>query len=108
MWFFSVPSFDWGEKVVIFGVGKVSSVHIDEKKKDISVLSKDPTEKLGDTKITAEAKYSISFQDHCNGSNSILFVNAIKMYQFKAKYIRNKTISIVHRKNVRQISQLIT
>ena len=108
MWFLSVPSFDWGENVVIFGAGKISSVHIDKKKKDIPVLSKGPTEKLDDTKITVEAKYSISFQDPCNGSNSILFVNAIKMYQFKARYIRNKTIFIVHRKNFKKISQLIT
>ena len=44
--------------------------------------------------LTAEAKYPINFTQsgkrfvlslHCNGSNSFLFVNATKIYQFKAK-----------------------
>ena len=43
--------------------------------------------------LTAEAKYPINFKQsgkifvlslHCNGSNSFLFVNATKVYQFKA------------------------
>ena len=43
---------------------------------------------------TAKAKYTINFTEsgkrfvlslHYNGSNSFLFVNAIKMYQFKAE-----------------------
>ena len=44
--------------------------------------------------MTAEAQYSISFSRpnikfclslHYNGSNSFLFVNATKLYQFRAK-----------------------
>ena len=43
--------------------------------------------------LAAEAKYPINFTQsgkrfvlslHCNGSNSFLFVNATKIYQFKA------------------------
>ena len=46
------------------------------------------------TVLTAEAKYPINFTQsekrfvlslHCNGRNSFLFVNATKLYQFKAK-----------------------
>ena len=71
-----------------------SSVHLDNKNKDILFLGKSPRQGLDDTKITAEAKYTINFTYsgkkfvlslHYNGSNSFLFVNVVKMYQFKAK-----------------------
>ena len=57
-----------------------SSLHIDNKGKD--------------TTLTTEAIYAINFTQpnkrfvlslHYNGSNSFLFVNATKIYQFKAK-----------------------
>ena len=35
------------------------SVHIDSKKKDISILGIGPTQGLNDTTLTAEAKYLI-------------------------------------------------
>ena len=71
-----------------------SSVHIDNKKKDILILGFGPTQELDDTTLTAEAQYSINFSRsnrkfclslHYNGSNSFLFVNATKIYQFKVK-----------------------
>ena len=57
---FSFPNFDWG-KNVIFGVGNSSSTHIDNKKKDILILGKGPTQGLDDTTIAAEAEYCIIF-----------------------------------------------
>ena len=72
-----------------------SSVHVDNKNKDILGLGEVPTHRLDDTTITAEAKYPINFAElgkrfvlslHYNGGNSFLFVSAVKMYQFKAKY----------------------
>ena len=71
-----------------------SSVHIDNKGKDISILGKGSSKRLDSTTLTAEAKYPINFTQsgkrfilslHYNGSNSFLFVNATKVYQFKAK-----------------------
>ena len=38
-----------------------SSVHINNKNKDILVSSEGPTEGLDDTSLTAEAKYPINF-----------------------------------------------
>ena len=38
-----------------------SSVHTDNKNKDILILGKGPTQGLGDTTLTAEAKYSVNF-----------------------------------------------
>ena len=69
-------------------------MHIDNKNKDILILGEGPIQGLDDTTLTAEAKYSINFSTsnkkfclslHYNESKSSLFVNAIKIYQFKAK-----------------------
>ena len=38
-----------------------SSVHIDNKKKDISIFGKGPTQRLDDTMLTAKAQYSVNF-----------------------------------------------
>ena len=66
---------------------------IDNKKKDILILGKGPTQRLENT-LTAEKMYSINFTVtknkfclslHYNGANSYLFVNGTKIYKFKAK-----------------------
>ena len=71
-----------------------SSVHVDNKGKDILILGEGPTHGLYDITVTAEAIYAINFTQlnkrfvlslHYNGSNSFLFVNATKVYQFKEK-----------------------
>ena len=71
-----------------------SSVHVNNKGKDIFPLGEGPTQGLDHTTLTADAKYSINFTKsgkrfvlslHHNGSNSFLFVNATKAYQFKVK-----------------------
>ena len=70
-----------------------SSAHIDNKKKDILVPGKGPTQGLEHT-LSAEKMYSINFtltknkfclSLHYNGANSYLFVNGIEIYKFKAK-----------------------
>ena len=47
-----------------FGVDNSLSVHTSNRKNDILVLGESPTQGLDDTEITAEAIYSIIFQDH--------------------------------------------
>ena len=80
------------KNVIIFGADMSSTVHIDNKNKDILILGEVPAQGLDDTTLTAEAKYPINFTQprkrfvlnvHYNGSNSFLFVNATKIYQFK-------------------------
>ena len=70
-----------------------SSIHIDNKKKDILVLGRGPTQGLEST-LTAEKMYSINFTVtkrkfclslHYNGVNSYLFVNGTEIIKFKAK-----------------------
>ena len=76
-----------GKNFVIFGADMNSSMHIDNKNKDILILDEGSTQGLADTTSTAEAKYPINFTQlrkgfvlslHYNGSNSFLFVNATK------------------------------
>ena len=70
-----------------------TSIHIDDKKKDILVLGRAPTQGLENT-LTTEKMYSINFRVtkkkfcltlHYNGGNSYLFVNGAEICKFKAK-----------------------
>ena len=90
---FSFPGGGFGQNVLIFGADMSSSAHIDNKKKDILVLGKGPTQGLEHT-LTAEKMYSYNFTVtkkkfhlslHYNGTNSYFFVNGIEIYKFKAK-----------------------
>ena len=90
--FFSIGD-EVGRNVIIFGVDMSSSSHIDNKKKDILILGKGPTQGLEHT-LTAEKLYSINFTKentkfclslHYNGANSYLFVNGTEIIKLKAK-----------------------
>ena len=90
---FSFPSGGCGQNVLIFGVDMSSSIHIDNKKKDILVLGRGPTQGYEST-LTAEKMYSINFTVtkkkfclilHYNEANSYLFVNGTEIIKFKAK-----------------------
>ena len=49
------------KNIIIFGADMSSSVHIDNKNKDIVTLGERTTQGLDDTTLTAEAKYPINF-----------------------------------------------
>ena len=51
---FSFPGGGFGSNVIIFGV-RMTSAHVDHKKKDISIVGKDPTQGLEHI-LTAEKK----------------------------------------------------
>ena len=85
---FSFPGGGFGQNVLIFGADMSSSIHIDNKKKDILVLGRGPTQGLEGT-LTAEKMYSINFTStrkkyclslHYNEANSYLFVNGTEIY----------------------------
>ena len=87
------PSGGDGQNVIIFGVDMSSSTKIDNRKKDILILGKGPTQELEHT-LSAEKMYSLNFTEHnkklClslhyNGANSYLFVNGKEIHKFKAK-----------------------
>ena len=70
-----------------------SSTKTDNRKKDILISSKGPTQGLENT-LSAEKMYSIDFTEknkkfcltlHFNGTNSFLFVNGTEIVKFKAK-----------------------
>ena len=90
---FSFPGGGFGQNIIIFGVDMSFSAHIDNKKKDILVLGKGPTQGLEHT-LTAEKMYSINFtvtkNKFClclyyNRANSYLSFNGTEIYKFKAK-----------------------
>ena len=83
----------FGQNVLIFGADMSTSIHIDNKKKDILVLGRGPTQGLEST-LTAEKMYSINFTVtkkkfylslHYNEGNSYLFVNGTEICKFKVK-----------------------
>ena len=102
---FSFTNESLENNVIIFGTAMGSSIHIDNKNKDVLILGEGPTQALDDTILTAEAIYPINFTQsnkrfvlslHCRGSNSFLFVNATKINQFKARNseIKNYTLCL--------------
>ena len=96
-WFFSHPSGGTGRNLVIFGVDMSSCAKIDNKKKDILILGKGPTQGLEHT-LSAEKMYLNNFTENnkniflvlqYNGTNSYLFVKEI--HKFKAE--NSETVS---------------
>ena len=72
----------------------MNSSHIHNKKKDIFILDKSPTNGLDNTTLSAEKEYSINFTEqqrkfclslHFNAMNSYIFVNDVEIHKFKAK-----------------------
>ena len=90
---FSFTGGGFGQNMLIFGADISTSIHIDNKKKDILVLGRGPMQGLEST-LTAEKMYSIKFTItknkfclslHYNGGNSYLFVNGTEIIKFKTK-----------------------
>ena len=90
---FSFPSGGFGQNVLIFSADMSTSIHIDNKKKDILVLGRGSTQGLEST-LNAERMYLINFtvtkKKFClslqyNGANSYLFVNGTEIIKFKSK-----------------------
>ena len=49
------------KNIIIFGADMISSMHIDNRGKDILIVAKEPTQGLDDITLTTEAKYPFSF-----------------------------------------------
>ena len=81
-----------------------SFVHIDNKKKNILILGESPTQRLDDTTLTADTMNRVNFTQprkkfalslHYNGSNSFLFVSAIKYINSKQKTIFQNILQLI-------------
>ena len=81
-----------------------SSLDIDNKKKDILILGIGPTQGLDDTRLSAEAQYSINFSRsnrkfclslHYNGRNSFLLLMLQKYINSKQKTSKYRNISCI-------------
>ena len=89
---FSHPIGGDGQNIIIFGADMSLSTKNDNKKKDILILDKGPTQELEHI-LTEEKMYSIDVSRggtkfclslHYNGANNYLFVNGTEI-KFKAK-----------------------
>ena len=105
---FLLPDVNMGNNVIIY--------HINNKGKYILILGQVSTQGLDDSTLSAEAQFSFNFSRsnrkfclslHYNGSNSFLFANTTKIYQFKAKDSEKKNIPCVQ-ETFQEIFQLIT
>ena len=84
----------FAQKLISFGVDMRSSIHANNKTKNILILDEGIKLRLDDTTLTGEKKYSINFTKsntklclslHYNGADSYLFVNGTEIHKFKAK-----------------------
>ena len=78
---------DIGKNIIIFGVDMSSSAKLDNRKKDILIVGKGPTQGW-EHRLSAKKLYSINFTKkntkfclrlHYNGLNSYLFVNSTEI-----------------------------
>ena len=78
----------FGKNVIIFGTDMSSLLYTGNKKKDIFILGKRPTDGLNDATLAAEKQYSIFFSKqqnksclslNYNGVNSRLYVHCVEI-----------------------------
>ena len=91
---FSFGSRRFCRNAIILGVDMSSSVHANNKTKNILVLGKAFIQGINVTTIYEETMYSINFTEnkkkfclsqHYNGENCYLFVNGTEIHKFKAR-----------------------
>ena len=91
---FLFPDGSFPQNVIVFGADMSSSVHANNKTKNILVLGKGVPQKLDNTTIYAEKLHLINFSKsnalfylslHYNTENCYLFVNGTEIHKFKAR-----------------------
>ena len=94
-WLYLLPIGRFGRNVIIFDMS--SSVHVDNKEKEILIIGKGPTQELGEQSLTAEKICSFNFTDngdkYClsllyNGANSYFLLMVKKLLNLKQKILR--------------------
>ena len=100
---FSFTDGSMGKNVIIFRADMSSSMHFDNRNQGILILGEGLTQGLDDTALTVEAKYPNNFKTsetsfvlslHYNVKGIFLFVDATKIFQFKAKDSEIKKYSL--------------
>ena len=80
-------SSEFGRKVIIFDADMNSPVHIDNKKKDILIRNKGPTDSLCDTNLIAGKEYSINFTEQQKKFCLGLHYNRVSIYIFNSNSV---------------------
>ena len=68
----------FGKHIILFRVCNNSLVHADNRKKEILILNKGPTNGLDDTKLTAESKYSINFTEQQQQQQKLILKSTLQ------------------------------
>ena len=68
---FLLPDGSWGKNIIIFGVDNSSSVNVDNRKKNVLVLSKGSTQRSDDTAVTTNIQLILQIQ------KNIFFVKSV-------------------------------
>ena len=109
---FLFPDGSFAQNTVIFAADMSSSVHANNKTKNVLILGEGITQGLDDTSLPAEKNYSINFTAtetklclsfHYNGTNIYLFVNGTEIIKSKTKDSGILRISIMLRKCFRRL-----
>ena len=91
---FSLSGGWFGKNVILLSVEMSSSVHFDNKRKNILILGESQTQGIGDTTLITGTQCSINFTEeryisclrlNYNGNNNHLFVNGEKKSNSKQK-----------------------
>ena len=77
LWEFSLPDGSMGRNVIFFGPDMSSSLHFDNKYKDLLILGEGITQRLDDTTLTAGVKYTINYTKPEKGFALSLYYNGI-------------------------------
>ena len=83
------------ENIIIFGAGMSSSLHIDNKNKDVFIPGEGPIQKLDDITLTAESKYPINLTK--SGKRFVLSLHNIMQAMLMLmlqKYINSKQMTL--------------
>ena len=94
------------EKMSLFGADMSSSVHVDNKGKDILILGEGLTQGLDDTTLTAEANVPLNLYNQIEDLYLVYtimeatlsyFLMLQKIYQFKVNDLEIKRVLVVFR-----------
>ena len=101
---FLFPGGGFGKNIIIFGADMSSSIHIDNKGKNILILGRGPIQGLGENSLTAEKMHSINFiltkkkfclSLHYNGANGFSLLMVLKFTNLKQKILKLKQVRYV-------------
>ena len=101
---FLFPGGEFGQNIIFFREDMNSSIHIDNKGKDILILGKGPTQGLGKNSLTAEKMYPINFT--LTKKKVCMIMGQIVTYLLMAQKFINLKQKILKLQQVRYVQEI--